>query len=75
MKVHTKYDLKGSVVHRTAKEGERVLKDNNIRENETRVHLGHQRAAFLKVKFVYNISNISFVPRSLLTSVITKTFY
>lgn len=49
MKIHKKYDLKGSKVHRTAKEGEKVLKDNNLREAKTKFRLGSQRDAFLKV--------------------------
>ncbi|CAM9478500.1 unnamed protein product [Ectocarpus sp. 6 AP-2014] len=49
MKIHNKYDLKGSKVHRTAKEGEKVLKDNNLREAKTKFRLGSQRDAFLKV--------------------------
>eukprot|EP00903_Cladosiphon_okamuranus_P014087 g13094.t1 len=49
MPIHTKYDLKGSAVHRTSKEGEKVLKDNNLREAKTKFRLGSQREAFLKV--------------------------
>ena len=48
-KMHAKYDLKGSAVHRTAFEGEKVLKDNNVRKAKTTFKLGSQRDAFLKV--------------------------
>lgn len=47
--IHRKYDLKGSTVHRTAKEGEKVLKDNNLRKANGSFKLGFQRDAFLKV--------------------------
>lgn len=49
VQIHTKYDLKGSTVHRTAKEGEKVLKDNNLRKANGTFRLGSQRDAFLKV--------------------------
>lgn len=49
MQIHAKYDLKGSTVNRTSKEGEKVLKDNNLREAKTKFRLGSQRQAFLKV--------------------------
>ncbi|CAM9359191.1 unnamed protein product [Laminaria digitata] len=49
VQIHTKYDLKGSTVHRTAKEGEKVLKDNNLRKAHGTFRLGSQRTAFLQV--------------------------
>lgn len=49
LKIHTKYDLKGSTVHRTAGDGDKVLKDNNLRKSRAKFHLGAQREAFLKV--------------------------
>lgn len=50
MPMHAKYDLKGSTVHRTSKEGEKVLKDNNVRAAKTTFKLGSQKEAFLKVR-------------------------
>ena len=49
VQIHTKYDLKGSTVHRTAKDGEKVLKDNNLRKANGTFRLGSQRDAFLEV--------------------------
>ncbi|CAN0181831.1 unnamed protein product, partial [Hapterophycus canaliculatus] len=49
MKIHTKYDLKGSSVNRTAEEGDKVLKDNNLRKAKTKFRLGSQRETFLRV--------------------------
>eukprot|EP00904_Undaria_pinnatifida_P014236 jgi/Undpi1/9943/HiC_scaffold_28.g12397.m1 len=49
VQIHTKYDLKGSTVHRTAKDGEKVLKDNNLRKANGTFKLGSQRDAFLEV--------------------------
>lgn len=49
MKIHTRYDLKGSTVHRTAADGDKVMKDNNLREAKNTFCLGPQREAFLKV--------------------------
>ncbi|CAM9704737.1 unnamed protein product [Ascophyllum nodosum] len=45
--IHAKFDLKGSSLGRAAKEGEKVLKDNDL-VKYGKIHLGSQRAAFLK---------------------------
>ncbi|CAN0035494.1 unnamed protein product, partial [Sphacelaria rigidula] len=47
--IHNTYDLKGSSLGRSAKEGEKVLKDNDLAEKQGKLHLGSQREAFLKV--------------------------
>lgn len=49
MRIHTKYDLKGSSWHRKAKDGDKVLKDNNLREADGKFRFGSQREAILKV--------------------------
>jgi hypothetical protein len=50
--IHTIYDLKGSRIGRSAtpaeKAGGGVLKDNDIVENNVKMHLGPKREAFLK---------------------------
>ena len=48
-KIHRKYDLKGSSWHRKADEGDKVLKDNNLRESDGKFAFGTQREAILKV--------------------------
>ncbi|CAM9520840.1 unnamed protein product [Ascophyllum nodosum] len=47
-KIHRKYDLKGSSWHRKADEGDKVLKDNNLRESDGKFAFGTQREAILK---------------------------
>ena len=48
--IHSKYDLKGSSLGRSAKEGEKVLKDNDLAEKYGKILLGSQKAAFIKVR-------------------------
>ncbi|CAN0549737.1 unnamed protein product, partial [Ectocarpus sp. 8 AP-2014] len=45
--IHSKYDLKGSSLGRSAKEGEKVLKDNDLDVKYGKIHLGSQKAAFV----------------------------
>lgn len=52
-KIHLKYDLKGSSVNRSAKEGEKVLKDNDLDKTHGNFHLGTQRERFLQVLVAY----------------------
>ncbi|CAM9417593.1 unnamed protein product [Ectocarpus fasciculatus] len=47
--IHSKYDLKGSSLGRSAKEGEKVLKDNDLDVKYGKIHLGSQKAAFVEV--------------------------
>lgn len=47
--IHSTYDLKGSSLGRSAKDGEKVLKDNDLAGRQGKLHLGSQRDAFLKV--------------------------
>ena len=47
--IHSTYDLKGSSLGRSAKPGEKVLKDNDLAGKQGKLHLGSQREAFLKV--------------------------
>ena len=47
--IHRTFDLKGSSLGRSAKPGEKVLKDNDLAEKQGKLHLGSQREAFLKV--------------------------
>ncbi|CAN0420139.1 unnamed protein product, partial [Laminaria digitata] len=46
--IHSKYDLKGSSLGRSAKEGEKVLKDNDLASQYGKIRLGSQKAAFIK---------------------------
>ncbi|CAM9407656.1 unnamed protein product [Ectocarpus sp. 12 AP-2014] len=46
--IHSKYDLKGSSLGRSAKEGEKVLKDNDLDVKYGKIHLGSQKAAFIE---------------------------
>eukprot|EP00752_Nemacystus_decipiens_P001652 g1605.t1 len=47
-KIHSKYDLKGSSLGRSAKEGEKVLKDNDLDVKYGKIHLASQKAAFIE---------------------------
>lgn len=47
--IHRTFDLKGSSLGRSAKDGEKVLKDNDLAAKQGKLHLGSQREAFLKV--------------------------
>lgn len=58
--IHNTYDLKGSSLGRSAKEGEKVLKDNDLAEKQGKLHLGSQREAFLKVDVVTCV-DLSFI--------------
>lgn len=49
-KIHSKYDLKGSSLGRSAKEGEKVLKDNDLDVKYGKIHLASQKAAFIEVR-------------------------
>lgn len=49
-KIHSKYDLKGSSLGRSAKEGEKVLKDNDLDVKYGKIHLASQKAAFIAVR-------------------------
>ncbi|CAM9318009.1 unnamed protein product [Pylaiella littoralis] len=48
-KIHSKYDLKGSSLGRSAKEGEKVLKDNDLDVKYGKIHLASQKAAFIEI--------------------------
>jgi hypothetical protein len=45
--IHQKYDLKGSSLGRSANKGEDVFKDLDLVRDNTKIHLGTQREAFL----------------------------
>lgn len=52
-KIHSKYDLKGSSLGRSAKEGEKVLKDNDLDVKYGKIHLASQKAAFIEVNYLF----------------------
>ena len=73
--IHTIYDLKGSLVGRSATEKERttggVLKDNDLISDKRKLHLGSKKAEFIKQlkKDAYFLASMNIMDYSLLIGI------
>mmetsp|Transcript_7887 Transcript_7887/g.11927 ORF Transcript_7887/g.11927 Transcript_7887/m.11927 type:complete len:686 (-) Transcript_7887:127-2184(-) len=73
--MHSIFDLKGSTVGRSKKEGQKVGKDNDLVAAGTKLHLGRQKDKFVKIikKDVQFLSKMKIMDYSLLLGIHDRT--